>query len=341
MSADGTISAAPMTCRRCQTAIEAGDLRCSVCALTVPAQPRTAAEKPAAKVLRCRECSAAISYTVERQAPSCAFCGSVMEVEQPIDPVEQAEWILPFTVDYDAARQSLRTWLGQLGWFRPGDLASAATVDSLHALHWAAWIFDAEALVSWAADSDAGSGRARWAPHAGSTRFTWDNIAVSASRGLTLKETSKLAPGFRLEGARPAAAAQAGQGAQAGQPQPAAEGGPTIEGFDLQRSAARKKILEAIEAIAAAQLQRGHIPGSRFRNIHTSVLLERLVTRRMALPTWVLSYRYKGSLYRALVHGQDPKLAFGQAPLSWAKILLVALGGFALVALIYLLAWRL
>lgn len=329
MSTAVATPAAALACRRCKTAIEAGDLRCSVCALTVPEAPRDAVARPAAKILRCRECNAAVSYTVEKQAPACGFCGSVMEVEQPIDPVEQAEWIVPFSVDYDAARQSLRRWLGSLGWFRPGDLASSATVDSLHPLHWAAWLFDAEAKVSWAADSDAGSGRSRWAPHAGSTSFSWDNIVVSASRGLTTQETIKLAPGFRVELAE-RAPPEPGASSELGA-SPPAEGAPTVERFDLQRSAARKKILESIEATAAAQLQRGHIPGSRFRNVHTSVLLERLVTRRVALPTWVLTYRYKGSLYRALVHGQDPTLAFGEAPLSWAKVALVAIAGVTLV----------
>lgn len=332
-------AAAPRLCRRCQTVIEAGDLRCSVCALTVPEGPRGGAAKPAAKILRCRECSAAVRYTVEKQAPSCAFCGSVMEVEQPIDPVEQAEWILPFTVEYDDARRSLQRWLGSLGWFRPADLASSATVDTLHPLHWAAWIFDAEAQVSWAADSDAGSRRSRWAPHAGTTSFAWDNIVVSASRGLTARETSRLAKGFRLETARPApppapvAAAELASAAPPGD-----KAAPTVESFDLQRSAARRKILDAIEEHAAAQLQQHHIPGSRFRNVHTSVLLSRLVTKRMALPTWVLTYRYKGALYRAVVHGQDPQLAFGEAPLSWAKIALVAFSVLAVLALGYFVA---
>ncbi len=330
--------AASLACRRCHTAIEVGDLRCSVCALTVPEAPRDAVARPVAKILRCRECNAAVSHTVEKQAPACGFCGSVMEVEQPIDPVEQAEWIVPFSVDYDTARQSLRRWLGSLGWFRPGDLASSATVDTLHPLHWAAWVFDAEALVSWTADSDAGNGRSPWAPHAGSTRFSWDNIVASASRGLTMKETVKLAPNFRLDLAERIAAPPPELGApppELGAPPPEVQGAPAVERFDLQRSAARKKILESIEATAAAQLQRGHIPGKRFRNVHTSVLLERLVTRRMALPTWVLTYRYRGALYRALVHGQIPEAAFGEAPLSWARVALVVIAGVALISTIF------
>ena len=109
--------------------------------------------------------------------------------------------------------------------------------------------------------------------------------------------------------------------------------------FDTQRSAARKKIVDAIEAIAEQQLvEGGHVPGNRFRKVNASVLLERLRTRRYVLPSWVLAYRYKGTLYRSVVHGQDESIAFGEAPVSWAKILLViaaVLGVlFAVVALV-------
>jgi hypothetical protein len=52
-------------------------------------------------------------------------------------------------------------------------------------------------------------------------------------------------------------------------------------------------------------------------------LLRGLVTRRVALPTYVLAYRYQGRAYRALVHGQDARCVMGVAPLSVRKIVLV------------------
>lgn len=299
-----------MNCGRCQTPLEAADLRCAICALVVPtAAGGAAAAAVRARILRCRECAAAISYTAERQAPLCAFCGAVMEVEQPVDPVEEAELILPFSIDRSAATGALRGWMRSLGWFRPGDLSSAATVEKLEPLHWAAWIFDADARVTWTADSDADSRRSKWAPHSGEARFTWRNVVVSASRGLSGKETVKLTPRYLVDGARPVAQAADIAGAR--------------EGFDTQRSAARARIVTAIESIAEQELTRGFVPGSRFRNVHAAVLLERLTTRRYLLPAWVLAYRYKGSLYRSVVHGQDSSLVLGEAPVSWAKILLL------------------
>ena len=314
-----------MRCARCQTPLEASDLRCCICALVVPAGAGPPPAAARARILRCRGCAAAVSYTAEHQAPHCAFCGAVMEVEQPVDPVEEAELILPFAIDRASATASLRAWMRSLGWFRPRDLSSAATVEKLEPLHWAAWIFDADARVTWTADSDAGSRRSSWAPHAGEATFTWKNVLVSASRGLSGKETVKLTPRYLIEDARPVAEAGEVAGAR--------------ETFDAQRSAARARIVAAIEAIAEQELTAGHIPGSRFRNVHAAVLLQRLTTRRYLLPAWVLAYRYKGSLYRSVVHGQDPSLVLGDAPVSWAKILLVIGAAAALVlAIVALLA---
>jgi hypothetical protein len=76
------------------------------------------------------------------------------------------------------------------------------------------------------------------------------------------------------------------------------------------------------------------VPGSRVRNIHVSVLLERQVTDRVALPAWVLAYRFRGSPYRAVVHGQDPSVVFGSSPTDWGKVMLVVAGVLLAIAAI-------
>lgn len=312
-------------CPRCQGPLEQGDLRCALCALAVPASAssRTAA---VAQVVRCEGCGAAISYDVQAKAPRCAFCGSVTRVESVEDPLEQAEAALAFTVDPAAARAALRAWLQTRGFFRPGDLASESTVSSLQPLWWPAWIFEARGEVSWTADSNAGAGRAAWAPHAGQVDLDFNEIVVPASRGLTHAECAALAPFFDPSTARP---------------NPAGPEGALTEQFDVQRSAARARILEAAHAVAAERLTRdGLIPGSSFRNLHTSVRLQGLRTRRLSMPTYVLAYRYKGKLYRALVHGQDARAVFGKAPLSWAKIAGVAAAALVVVAALVVFATR-
>jgi hypothetical protein len=295
-------------------------LRCAICGQAAPGLVK-AAQQALARILRCERCGAAVAYSAEAHGARCAFCASVMRIEEPVDPVESAEWLLPFIVDEAAARAALRGWLGTLGFFRPSDLARGASVDAFRPLHWAAWIFDAHALVSFTADSDAGAGRSAWAPHSGQVPMQFASVLVPASRGLSHAECRRLAPQFRLETAARADGA-AGTAAAV-----------TLERFDVQRSAARGIIADAIQATAAARVvQERRVLGTHFRNVRVAVLLEALTTRRVCLPTYVLAYRYGGKPYRAIVHGQDARVVFGDAPYSVAKILLVVFGAVFLVA---------
>jgi len=305
-------------CGRCESPLEIEDLRCPVCrhAAEAVAQPDSA--ETSVEILRCDGCGAAVSYDVRARAPKCAFCGSKTRVEVPEDPIEQTELFLPFTVVRAEAESAYRRWLGGLGWFRPRDLLAASSLESVKPLWWVGWVIDSDANVSWTADSDAGVRRADWAPHAGEAELEYRNVVVSASRGLTYEETDHLVTSYDI-------------GSACGEP----EGGgdaAVIERFDVQRSSARAQVMAMIERIAEHRLKRGHIPGTRFRNLHVSVLLRRLVRRRFAFPSYVLAYRYKGKLYRIVLSGQDDARILGSAPYSTARILLAVFGGLLAVA---------
>lgn len=276
-----------------------------------------------AQVLRCNGCGAAVRYQAEIQAPRCDFCGSVMEVEIPQDPIEQARAFVPFTVDPTRARATLRAWLGKRGFFRPSDLQSRSAVDGLKPLWWVGWRFDAEGLMSWAADSDAGSRRSSWAPHAGQAPLSVDNVVVPASRGLTADECRKLVPHYRLGTAL----------AEPQAPASTTRAEPTVEQFSVQRSAARRIVTEALEGVAR-RIAAGMIPGARHRKLRVAVLPTRLVSERYAFPAYVLAYRYRDEVYRAIVHGQDERCVLGEAPWAWGRIAAVVLGALVLVALV-------
>jgi hypothetical protein len=284
-----------------------------------PREAGALAVREQAKVVRCGTCGASLEYSAEVKAPRCAFCASVMHVETTADPLEQAEGYLPFSVDAAAAHGALRRFLSEKRFFRPADLAEMAALRSLRPMWWPAWAFSAGARVSWAADSDAGSGRSDWAPHAGQVELTFQDILVSASRGLTQDECERLAERYTLEGVE--AAPRGPEDAQ-------------VERFDVTRSGARRQILAAVEAEAREQVERSHIPGRRFRNVHVAVVLSSLETKRYALPAYVLAYQYRGKTYRVVVHGQDASLVLGKAPVSVAKVVLVV--GAALLVLLAL-----
>jgi hypothetical protein len=299
-------------CSRCDSPLEEGDLRCAVCALPVPT-PASSAARPRAVVLRCTECGAAIAYDANHQAPACAFCRAVLTVEHPTDPVEIARLRVPFVVDRELASAALRGWLGTRGWFAPKQLRDEATLESVQPLCWAAWIVNAKAVVAWACDSDEGARRSRWAPHAGQMALDFGNLAIPASRGLSSDECSLLVPYYDL-----------------GKAVTAVDDDVVIEAFDAQRSAARRQVQRAIEAEARTRVEEV-APGRRFRNIHVSCLVERQTTERVALPAWVLAYRFRGSPYRVIVHGQRADIVLGSSPLDWRKIGWLA-GAIAVVA---------
>ncbi len=307
-------------CTRCSSALEHGDLRCAICALPVPfesASPTSAY----AKVLRCRECGAAVAFSAEHQAPACAFCASTMEIEQPVDPLEVARVRVPFSVDRIDAEASLRGWLGTRGWFAPTELREGAVLESIHPLYWAGWLVDARARVAWTADSDQGARRSAWAPHAGELALTFDAIVVPASRGLRRDECHLLLPYYTIETALPIDAATV------------TDLDAPVESFDAQRSAARDVVQGAIERAAKTRVE-PHVPGRRFRNIHVACLVESQTTERIALPAWVLAYRYRGKLYRAIVHGQRREVVFGSSPLDVKKIAMLAGAILAVLAVI-------
>ncbi len=313
-------------CARCESALERGDLRCAVCALPAPAP---AADAPVATldVLRCTGCAAALAYDPEVQNARCAFCGAVLELETLADPVEQVEEYLPFRVTREEARQALTRWQSGLGWFRPGDLTSASRVTGLQPLWWVCWVFGARARVSWTADSDAGSRRAEWAPHAGTADVSVENVFVSASRGLTRKEADALAPSCDLRSRRVSPAG----------PDGAADAHAVIERFDVQRSMARGLVLDAVRGTLEASVARDQVPGTRHRNVHVEPLLEDLETLRLAAPAYVLAYRYRDALYRVVISGQDAACVIGKAPYSGTRIAAAA-GAVLLVLLLVLLA---
>ncbi|HSD89046.1 MAG TPA: hypothetical protein VLB44_16070 [Kofleriaceae bacterium] len=314
-------ASAPHGCSRCASPIETGDLRCSVCALPVPAAA-TQVESAKVQILRCTECGAAIGYDANKQAPACGFCGAVMKVEQPIDPIEVATLAIPFEVDREHAVTAVRAFLGSQGFFKPKSLKDEAVIETLTPLCWAAWVVNATAEVAWTADSDAGSQRSDWAPHAGVTQQSFGNILVPASRGLTFDECSRLAPHYDLS--RVVGVSAVGD-ASMDSPEPT-----LIESFDAQRSAARQHVARAIDSLAKVRVEKV-VPGRRTRNVHVSCLLQSQTTDRVALPAWVLAYRYRGSPYRAIVHGQK-MMVTGTTPTDWAKVALVVGGIIAAIA---------
>lgn len=309
----------PLPCGRCSSVIEAGDLRCPVCFLALPGNASSDAATRV-EVLRCETCGAAMKYSAAAKAPHCAFCGGVLKLEEFIDPEEQIERRLPFTVTRSVAVDVYQQWTRRQGFFRPFNFASRATLESLRAVWWPAWMVEARAVATWTADSDAGAQKAKWAPHAGELQSDFDDLIISASRGLTSEECARLVVSYNLTRLASVSAAVPSDA--------------EVERFDMPRSFARATIVGAIRKRTEARILAGEVPGSRFRNLHTAIHLRGLSTRRVALPAYVIAYRYRGRLHRTVISGADPTCVIGEAPRSLGKlVVLIILGLLAVGAL--------
>jgi hypothetical protein len=98
------------------------------------------------------------------------------------------------------------------------------------------------------------------------------------------------------------------------------------ESFDVQRSVARARVVEACRLTAETTVRNGHIPGKKYRKVKVALVLQSLLTTRVALPAWVLAYRYGNTVYRVVIHGQEKEIVLGQAPWSVFRIAAVVVG---------------
>lgn len=297
-------------CVRCHSLLEAGDLRCPVCSLPPPVSEFVS--DVTSKVLRCKECHAALRYSEELAKTVCGFCGAELELEFSKDAIEHAEGWVPFAVSKEHAISTLKKWLGRRGFFAPGDLAEASRIDTLRPVAWAAWVVTGSANVSYGSDARGAGNKASWGPVVGQFNRTL-NLIVPATKGLSQHEVISL-------GAYDVATAQT---------EPL--GGVAGEDFGMTRTSARARIIDGVRDDAIAELSR-MMNGRMLRKTKLDAMLTGLQTRRLLLPVWVMAYRYGNEKYRVVIHGRRGQTVVGTSPISPWRVLGAIAASLGLVA---------
>ncbi|MCA9154636.1 MAG: hypothetical protein R3C99_14565 [Pirellulaceae bacterium] len=304
-------------CSICQALIDEEDLFCANCGTEAPHAPH---DSPADSALvsthnfTCQGCGASMSYDASAQSLRCPFCGSTHLDEQPDAKSLSPQQVVPFAIEREQALAAMRKWLGQ-GFWRPGDLASAAEVAKMTAVYVPYWVFSARTFTYWTADSDSvpfgASGD--WVPVSGQHAGEYSGLLVGASSALSPRETAELCP-FDLS--------------VAVSPNHVDLENMVVEQFRVQRKYARPLAQQAIEQREAAACEQ-YVSG-RCRNVRVNVRLQGLTSVPVLLPVWVMAYQYRGNLFRFLINGQTGK-ATGQAPFSWRKLIAVIAGIFLIL----------
>ena len=298
----------PGKCQICQGLLDEEDLFCANCGAETPqGDAEVMSQNLTAHSFECDACGASMSYDARVQNLHCPFCGNEkMEVIKD-QKLLAARLLVPMKLEKDRAMEILKKWLGQ-GIWRPFKLFDRATVVKLQPIYIPFWKFRVTTKTYWTADTSrtpAGA-RADWFPISGEHVGQYDSMLVSASTILSPDETRQTLP-FDLSSAIPRDTFDLGQ--------------VSFEQFRVQRKYARPLArlgFEEEERVACSKLVNG-----KSRNVKVNVRFEGMSSEPVLLPYWILSYRYRKTVYRFLINGQTGK-ATGTAPISWLKVGLLA-----------------
>ncbi len=322
-------------CIACGALLDEEDLFCGNCGRSVETQTGSGSARSEVASTRdrplrsmvvhhfeCQSCGASMTYDAHAQTLRCPFCGSTRVDEKPARRVLCPDWFVPFEVDRPQAERRLRQTLKR-GFFRPGDLAATAEIETISSVFVPYWIFTASTHSYWTADSSDTPmhARADWVPVFGQINSQYYGVLVGASNTLSQVETMQLEP-FQLDERRPYDDSLAERF--------------TIEQFAVPRKYARPLARQGLEererhAVASRFLPRGH------RNLKVNMRVRGLASEPVLLPIWIMAYRYQDRLYRFLINGQTGKVT-GQVPLSRLRVLVAVIGIVLLLLLLVALA---
>lgn len=291
------------------------------------------------RVASCQNCGARVSFEQQATAELCVYCGSASVLAQSANRnALRPESLLPLDVSRDEVQEHFRKWIRGL-WFRPSALKRTARFEAV-GIYVPFWTFDCRVHSDWSADAGYYyyetrivwvKGRpqtqqvrkVRWVPAWGSRDDAFDDLLVNASKGVPEKLLTKLG-GFDTKGLVPY------------RPDYLAGWRAEEYALDLEQSwqIGLVRVEEAQRAACA-----GDVPGDTQRNLRVQNHVSDVTWKHVLLPIWSLQYRFGAKSYTVLVNGQSGRIN-GQAPISWAKILLLVLV-LALVAAIVVLAAQL
>lgn len=259
--------------------------------------------------LRCQTCGGSVVYDIAVTGAACMFCGDVALTAVPAEEtVPTPHAVLPFEVDRQYSDEKYRAW-AQGSWFYPKALR---TLDiRLQPMFIPAWRFDSLIETHWAGLTRA-STRSGKAPTSGRSEITMRHM-VPASTGLNQRELTELLP-FREDGAAPW---DPDQQHHPWEPPAITEQGARKQAHELMAESHGRTI-----ASSKGLLRYKISPVVHDRDV-----------KLMMIPIYIGAFRFRERPWRFVVNAQSGEVV-GKAPIDRVKVLLLTLGGLAVIGLI-------
>lgn len=291
-----------------------------------------------ARVARCKSCGAQVTFDEAATARECVFCGSPQVLEQSANRnAIRPESVIPLDVGRAAVEKEFRAWLRRL-WFRPSALRMTRHLSAV-GVYVPYWTFDCAVHSDWSANAGyyywvtepyttIVNGRptvqmrqvrkVRWVPAWGQRDDVYDDVLVSASRGISEKLLGELGR-FDLAALVPY--------------RPEYLAGWRAEEYAVDLESGWKRALEHVERTQAHRCA-SDVPGDTHQGLRVQNRVSGVRWKHVLLPAWVLTYDFAGKSYTVLIHGQTGRV-IGNAPYSWIKITLLVVAVLALALLVF------
>lgn len=335
---DDAPAARSRACEYCGSPLDGLDRFCPACGgrqADVAEAAASADEGPrrdGQRRFQCKNCGAEVEVDPEERSYICAFCEStyVVELDAEADGRQPPEFVIPFAVTMEEAREKFEKWLAAGGWFRPGewfrpgDMHNVKIEERLRGVYLPFWSFSMLAESEWSASigehwqrtetyTTRENGKTvtktrtvtetEWWPLSGRHHRYYSGYLVAAGRGLCQRDAERIKP-FHLAALK--------------RYRPEFLAGWQAEQYVFGREEALDACRKEFER-REAQNVAAHLPGDTHSGLEADTVFSRVGSDLILLPIFLLSYRHKGRLFRFLLNGQTGRMA-GDKPLSPWKV---------------------
>ncbi|HUT20330.1 MAG TPA: hypothetical protein VM366_14335 [Anaerolineae bacterium] len=270
----------------------------------------------ARRSIQCASCNAVFSSSEGELSTTCPFCGSNrVSTQAALHDTIRPGYLIPFSVERELCRASVRTWLGK-GWMHPPELRQAGAVTEFAGIYLPFWIFDAHIDAHWRAEVGYRETRRhyrdgkwetetviRWRWESGDVRLPIHDLLVYGASKLSAELLERLYPYDLAQLTTYDSAYLAGWQAQAYDV-------PLKPAWEVGKRRMRERAKDACY---------DDIPSAHVRNFAMTADLNQERWRYVLLPVYMTTYAFAGETYHVLVNGQTGAIA-GQKPVAWQRV---------------------